>query len=105
MRDDVVNEGSVCDGGVGKLLAGDGGADDGEDARTDDRADAERGERPGPERLLQRMLRLLGVADELVNRLSGEELAGQSRSPCSEQWSVISGQRAKGVEKSKTTPR
>ena len=104
MRDDVMDEGSVCDGGIRKLLAGDGGADDGKDARADNRADAERGERPRPKRLLQRVLRLRRVADKLVNRFAGEELAGQGRSPCSEQSSVIGGQRATGVEQSKATP-
>ncbi len=79
--DDVVDERRVGDGGVGQLLAGDGGADDGEDARADDRADAERGERPRPEALLQRVLGFFRVADELVDRLAGEELAGQCRSP------------------------
>jgi len=79
---DVVDEGRIGDGGGGKLLAGDGGADDGEDARTDDGADAERSERPRAKGLFQRVRGLGRVADELVNRLAGEELAGQGRSPC-----------------------
>ena len=77
VRDEVVDERRVGDGGVGKLLAGDGGADDGEDARADDGADAERGERPRTEALLQRVLGFFRVADELVDRLAGKELAGQ----------------------------
>ena len=77
VRDDVVDERRIGDGGVGKLLAGDGGADDGEDARADDGADAERGERPRAEALLQRVLGFFRVADELVDRLAGKQLAGQ----------------------------
>ena len=44
--DDVVDEGRIGDSGGVELLAGDGGADDREDARADDGADAERCERP-----------------------------------------------------------
>jgi hypothetical protein len=41
---DVVGYGRVEDGGGVELLAGDGGADDGEDAGTNDGTDAEGGE-------------------------------------------------------------
>jgi len=63
--------------GIDRRRASDGRADDGEDARADDDADAERGERDGAERLLEAVLRDLGVGDELVDRFSSEDLAGQ----------------------------
>ena len=44
MVNQVLKEGGVQNCGGLKLLSGDGGADDGKDARADDRADAERGE-------------------------------------------------------------
>ena len=71
----------VFDGGVGKGLTGDGGADDGEDARADHGADAKRGKRPRSQRLFQRVLRFAGVADQLIDGLAGKQLAGQGSSP------------------------
>ena len=71
----------VADFGGVELLAGHGGADDGEDAGADHGADAERGQRPGSERLFQRVLGLFRFADELVDRFAGEQLAGQGSSP------------------------
>ena len=62
---EVVEQRGVEDGGGVELLAGDGGADDGEDARADDGADAERGKRHGPERLLQACLGILRLAISL----------------------------------------
>jgi hypothetical protein len=56
------------------LAAGDGRADDGENARADDGADAEGGERPGAEGLLEAVLRVLGVEDQLVNRFATKQL-------------------------------
>jgi len=61
---------------VGGGRATDGRTDDREDARADNGADAERGERDGPEGLLEYRVRMLGVSDELVNRLGGKDLAG-----------------------------
>ncbi len=63
---------TVCGG-----VAADGGADDGEDAGADDGADAESGEGDGAEGLLEGMLGALGVGDELVDGLGGEDLSGQ----------------------------
>jgi hypothetical protein len=77
VSDDVVDERCVRDGGVRKLLAGDGGADDGKDAGADDSADAERGQRPRAEGFLEGVLRVFRVPDELVDRLAGKQLAGQ----------------------------
>jgi hypothetical protein len=67
MRNDVVNQRRVNDAGGIELLAGDGRADDGENARPDNRANAKGRERPRPQGLFQRMLRLLRVADELID--------------------------------------
>ena len=64
-----------------ELLAGDGRADDREDARADDGADAERGKRPGPERLFQCVLGFFRVADQLIDGFAGKQLAWQGSSP------------------------
>jgi hypothetical protein len=79
-------EDEVDDGRVGPFLqlgwvAADGDADDGEDARADDCADAEGGERDRAERLAQRAIGPLGIGDQLVDRLGGEDLPGQRRTP------------------------
>jgi len=57
-------------------VATDGGADDGEDAGTNDDANAECGERERAERFVQGVLGQLGGGDELVDGFSGEDLAG-----------------------------
>jgi hypothetical protein len=62
-------------------IAADGCADNGEDAGTDDRADAEGGERDGAERFFEGVLGTLRVGDELVDRFGSEDLAWQGRSP------------------------
>ncbi len=82
--DGAVVEEEVDDGRalpVGDLgrIAADGGADDGEDARADDDADAEGGEGDGAEGFFEGVLGALGVGDELVDGLGGEDLAGQGR--------------------------
>jgi len=58
-------------------IAADGGADYGEDARADDDADAEGGERNRPKGFFEGVFGTLGVGDELVDALSSEDLAGQ----------------------------
>ncbi|HEX4030508.1 MAG TPA: hypothetical protein VHX20_09095 [Terracidiphilus sp.] len=50
-----------------EVLTGYGGANDGEDARANDRADAQRRERPWPEGLLQAMFGRVRIPDELVD--------------------------------------
>ncbi len=72
-----VNQRRCADGRLVELLPGHGRADDREDARADDRADAERRQRPRPEALLERVVRLFRLADELVDRFAGKQLAGQ----------------------------
>jgi len=59
----------VRDGG---LAARDCRPDDGEDAGADDRADAERRERPRPEGFLQLVFRILGIRDQLVDGLAAQ---------------------------------
>ena len=79
--DDVVGQRRVDDAGGVELLAGDGRADDGEDARADHRADAQRGQRPRTESLLERVLGFFRVPDQLVDRLAGAKLPEQGSSP------------------------
>jgi hypothetical protein len=76
-----VGERCIEDAGGIELFAGDGGADDGKNAGTDDCADAEGGERPRPEGLLQGMLGFFRVADQLINGFAGKQLAWQRSSP------------------------
>ena len=78
---DVVGQRRVEDGRGVELLPGNGGTDHGKDAGADDRADAQGGQRPRPERLLQPMFRLLRFGDQLVNGLAREELARQGAAP------------------------
>ena len=66
---------------VSNCSPGDGRADDGKNARADNCADAERGQRPWPERLLQRVLGFFRVADQLIDGFAGKQLAGQRSSP------------------------
>ena len=77
VQDEVVEQRRVLDGRRVEVLPRHGRADDREDARADDRADAQRGQRPRPQRLLQRVLGLFRIADQLVDRLAGKQLAGQ----------------------------
>ena len=68
----VVEHRRIQDAGGVELLAGDGGADDGEDSGADDGADAERGQADGAKRLFQRVLGQLTVGDQLVDVFPGE---------------------------------
>jgi hypothetical protein len=72
-----MNERGVADGGRVELLPGHRCADNGEDARADDGSDAERSERPGPERLFERVFGFFRLADQFINGLAGKQLAGQ----------------------------
>jgi len=74
VADEEVEQGGVEDRGGGEVLSADGGSDDGEDAGADDGANAEGDERDGAEGLAEPALRLLGLSDELIDGLSGEEL-------------------------------
>ena len=70
---EVIENRGVENGGGIELLARNGGADDGKNARADDGSDAERGKRHGPERFLETRLGVLRVGDELVDRFTGKE--------------------------------
>ena len=74
---DVVGQRRVQDGRGIEFLPGNGGADDGENAGANDRADAQCRQRPGSEGLFQTMFRFLRVGDQLVNGLACEELVRQ----------------------------
>ena len=58
------------------------GADSAAGNCTDHGANAQRYERPGPQRFFQPMLWLLGIGDQLVDGLLGKILTGQKRPPC-----------------------
>jgi hypothetical protein len=79
--DEVVAKRGVDEAGGVKLLAGDGGADDGKDAGADDGPDAKRGQRPRAEGLLEPVLGFFRVPDQLIDRLAGNKLAGQGSLP------------------------
>jgi len=81
MMNNVVGQRSVQDRWFVDFLAGDGGADNGEDAGTDDGANAQRGERPRAKRLLQAMLCFLRIRDQLVDGLAGKNLRSQDDAP------------------------
>ena len=67
--------------GASNFSPGDGRADDREDARADHSPDAERGKRPRPEGLFERVLGFFRVPDQLIDRFAGKQLAGQCSSP------------------------
>ena len=73
----VIQQRGIQNRGGVELLACDGRADHGEDSGTDDRADAERGKRPGAEGFLQTVLGKFRVADQLVDRFGCEQLLSQ----------------------------
>jgi hypothetical protein len=79
--DEVVAQRGVEHAGGVKLLAGNGGADDGEDAGADDGADAERGKRPRAESLFEPVLGFFRVPDQLIDGFAGKQLAWQGSSP------------------------
>ena len=72
VQDEVVDERRVLDRGRVEVLPGHRRADDGEDARSDDCANAEGGERPRPEGLFQRVLRLLELRGEACRSICGQ---------------------------------
>ena len=77
MSDDPVDERSGANGGLVEVLPGHCRADHREDARSDYRADTQSRERPRAKALLESILRRFRLADQLVNRLAGKQLAGQ----------------------------
>ena len=57
-----------------EIFSGGRRAGEDENARADDGADAQRGQRPRAERFLQPMSRVFGFGDQLVDRLAAEKL-------------------------------
>jgi len=57
------------------MLASSRGPSKNENARADDRADAERGKRPRPQRLAETMLGLVRLSNQFVDGLAAQELA------------------------------
>ena len=64
-----------------EVLSRGGRAGKHENARADDGADSESGQRPWAQGLLQAALRLLGLRNEAVNGLTGKELIRQGSAP------------------------
>ena len=64
-----------------KVLARHGRTDDRKDAGTDNRAYAQGRQRPGSEGFFQRVSRFFRLADQLIDRLAGKQLANQGSSP------------------------
>ena len=75
----VIRDRRVEHRGRVELLPGNGRADDRKDARADHRADAQQRQRHGAQRLAERVLRELGLCDQLVDGLAGEKLVRQRR--------------------------
>ncbi len=73
MVDEVLQQRRVEDGGGLELLAGDGGADNGEDAGTDDGANTERGETEPAQRFFQAEFGAFAIGNKLINVLAAEE--------------------------------
>ena len=81
VMDQVVEQRRINNRRRVELLPGDSGPNDREDARTDNRPNAQRCQRPWPKRLLQPLFRQFGIADELVDRLAGKKLTRQIQAP------------------------
>ena len=67
-----IEHGGVQDGCITQRLAGRGRPGQDENARTDDGADAERGEAPRAEGLAQALVRLLGSLNQSIDALGAE---------------------------------
>jgi len=68
----------VKDGWDFEMLSGGSGPGENKNPGADDRADAQGGEAPGAETLLQPVVRLFRLGDQLVDGFSGEVLVCQS---------------------------
>jgi hypothetical protein len=76
-----VHDLGVVDRGRFKVFASGGSPGENEDARADDGPNSEGGQRPGAKGLLQAVARLLGVRNQLVDRLAGKKLIRQRLAP------------------------
>jgi len=79
--DDEIGEWGVQNGRGIEFLSSDGRADDGENSRSDDGADAQRSQRPRAERLFQPMFGFLRLGDQLIDGLAREDLFRQDDAP------------------------
>ncbi len=68
----IVEQRCVEDRGSVELLSGNSGADDREDSGSDHRANTQCGQRPWSQRLLEPILRVLGIRDQFVDGFLGE---------------------------------
>src|SRR6516225_2092083 len=84
--DEILEERRVQDRGGLEFLAGYCGADDRENAGTDDRTNAERRETDPPEELFQPEFRAFTIGNELIDVLASEQGRSHSGSP------IVSGQ-------------
>jgi len=73
MIDEVLEKRSVQDRGDFKLLSGNGGADNREDARPDDGADAEGSQAKPTERFFKANFRIFCIGEEFVDALTAKE--------------------------------
>jgi hypothetical protein len=71
------------DGWRFKMLAGSSGSGEDKDARADDGANSERGQRPGTKRFVQPVTGFSGLRDKPVDRLTGKKLICQRIAPAS----------------------
>jgi hypothetical protein len=76
-----VHDLGVVDRGRFKVFARGGGPGQDEDARANDGSNSESGQRPGAKGFLQAVARLLGVRNQLVDRLTGKKLIPQRIAP------------------------
>src|SRR6267142_1088165 len=62
-----------------EIFARGGGAGKNKNSGTDNRTDAERRQRPLPQRFLQAMIGFFRLSDQLINGLPGKQLIGQQK--------------------------
>src|SRR5258708_14700704 len=77
----IVEQGSIQNGGGIEFLAGDGSADYGKDSGANYCTNAESSKRDRPESPLELTVRLLAIRDQLVDGLTGKELVAQKSAP------------------------
>jgi hypothetical protein len=78
-----VHDLGVEDGWGFEMFAGSSGSGEDKDARTDDGANPERGQRPGAKRFLEPVTGFSGLGDKPVDRLTGKKLICQRIAPAS----------------------
>ncbi|MGH9586818.1 MAG: hypothetical protein ACRD3F_07675 [Acidobacteriaceae bacterium] len=86
MADHVIEQRSIQNRRGVELFAGQRRSDDGKDTGADDGSDAQRREGKRPEGLAQLVLGLLRLGNELVDGLTGKDLAWQNSAPLWEKY-------------------